>query len=90
MVRVEMDPADRRSARRGGVSYVSTSGKRQHRPSTVVYVASRHHCDGESHYHWYDGNKYLDWGPLRGDTVAVDADAMRRLHTKKRRGWRRA
>jgi hypothetical protein len=88
--RVEMDSADRRSARRRGVSYVSTSGKRQHRPGTVLFVVSRRHCDAEFHYHWFDGDKYRPWGPLRGYTIAVDADAMRRLRGKKRRGWRRA
>lgn len=88
ITRVEMDSADRRGARRRGVSYVGHSGQRQHRPGTILFVASRQRCAPESHYHWFDGDKYRPWGPLRGDTMAVDADAMRRLHTKKRRGWR--
>ena len=85
--RVEMDLADRRSARRKGVFYVNPGGSRQHRPGTVLFVTSRQHCDEGSHNHWFNGDKYRSWGPLRGDTVAVDADAMRRLHSKKRRGW---
>jgi len=59
-----------------------------HLPTISYSYRVRHnHCEGE-HYHWFDGDKYRLWGPLRGATMAVDADAMRRLHTKKRRGWR--
>lgn len=83
-----MTRQDRRWARRDGVFYTTKGGKRMHRPRRARYRI-RHGGCSESHYHWYNGDKYRAWGPLRGDTMAVDADAMRRLHSMKRRKWRR-
>lgn len=82
--RPTMDPSDRRRARRQGKVFVGTSDKRQHRPATTLWRQSRRNLNTG----WTDGNKYRAWGILRGATLAVDADAMRRLHTKKRRGWK--
>jgi predicted amidohydrolase len=89
-IMIAMTRQERRWARRNGHFYVTKSGRRMHRPrSSHLYRIRHDHCEYE-HYHWYNGDKYRAWGPLRGDTLAVDADAMRRLHTrtKKRRGWR--
>lgn len=84
-----MTRQDRRWARRAGQFLVTKSGRRMHRPRMRMMYRMRHdHCEHE-HYHWYNGDKYRAWGPLRGDTVAVDADAMRRLHSMKRRKWHR-
>ncbi len=82
-----MDRRDRRWARRDGLFWVRKSGARMHRPGKASYMAWGGCSDSEYHYHWTDGDKSRAWGPLRGATVAVDLDAMRRLHTKKRRGW---
>jgi hypothetical protein len=83
-----MTRQDRRWARRDGQFYVTRSGR--YRPKALRgYRMQRNLCEN-GHYHWTDRDKVRAWGPLRGDTLAVDADAMRRLHTrtKKRRGWR--
>ncbi len=82
--RVRLQPSDRRRARRLGKFFVGAGGIRQHRPAKVMWVNTRR---GHNEF-WTDGNKVRSWGILRGATLAVDADAMRRLHTKKRRGWR--
>ena len=43
----------------------------------------------EEHWHWFNGDKSRPWGPLRGDTVAVDLDALRRMRASYPRGWRK-
>ena len=87
-----MDHAERRWARRDGKFWVSRSGQRLHN-SGGGYRRGAWTCvratGGRGHYHWTDGDKSREWGPLRGATVAVDLDAFRRLHSAKPRGWRR-
>ena len=89
--RRHMDRAERRWARREGQFWVDRSGRRLHnigvRRRRGAWSCVRA-TGGRGHYHWTDGDKSRDWGILRGDTIVVDADAMRRLHTKKRRGWK--
>jgi hypothetical protein len=87
-----MSRTDRRWARRKGVFWVSAGGRRlhhtgfRHRRGAWTCVRA---TGGSGHYHWTDGDKSRAWGPLRGDILAADADAFRRLHSAKPRKWRR-
>lgn len=48
--------------------------------------------DGDAHRHWFNGNKFSVWGWMRGGDVALDLDAVARMHRAyrhKRRGkWK--
>ena len=86
-----MTPSDRRWARRRDEFQVSRGGRRLHHPAHSHRFGGwscQMATGGLGHYHWTDGDKSRGWGPMRGDTLAVDLDAFRRLHSMKRRGWK--